>query len=133
MLQSMQEAMTRNHDEMKEMIGQVRNNTGELKEKMQKMDENLKVFNKLPKMNKNYRREKRMEKEEKRVDEIRDKLIQANKELETTVISLESDKAAHYLRFQNMRRKGRRFTRYHGRGNSKGTRNGEGRDADRNR
>lgn len=41
-----------------------------------------------------------MGKEEKRVDEMNERLIQANKELETIVIFLKTEKAAHYLHFQ---------------------------------
>lgn len=43
-----------------------------------------------------------MEKEENRVDEISEKLIQVNRELKNMVLFLESEKSARYLCFQNI-------------------------------
>uniref|UniRef100_A0A2D4GSG4 L1 transposable element RRM domain-containing protein n=1 Tax=Micrurus corallinus TaxID=54390 RepID=A0A2D4GSG4_MICCO len=104
MLQMLQETMTKNHNEIRKYIGEVRNNMGEIEQTMQNTDAKLEKFQQ--RITKNEQRiqkeEEKSEQVEKKMDDINYKLIQANKELENTVIMLETEKAAHYLRFQNI-------------------------------
>uniref|UniRef100_A0A8C6VAK8 ADRM1 26S proteasome ubiquitin receptor n=1 Tax=Naja naja TaxID=35670 RepID=A0A8C6VAK8_NAJNA len=103
MLQTLQETMTKNHNEIRKYIGEVRNNMGEIKQTVQHMDAKLEKFQQ--RITKNEQRiqkeEEKSEQIEKKVDDINYKLTQAN-ELQNTVIMLETEKAAHYLRFQNI-------------------------------
>ncbi|XP_070604720.1 myosin-7-like [Erythrolamprus reginae] len=105
MLLQMQELMLKNHEDIKKEIGEVRNDTSELKERMQNMDKRHEAFEQqmLKQEQKIQDLENRIDQDHKQMEDLTEKLVHANKELENTVIQFESEKANHFLRFQNLR------------------------------
>lgn len=90
MLQNMEEVMMQNHGKLKKEIREVRNDRGELKEKMQMMNGKFEAFQQQIMKNeqKLQEMEVRMEKEEKEWTKLTEKLIQANRKLENIVLFL---------------------------------------------
>uniref|UniRef100_A0A8C6XN85 Reverse transcriptase domain-containing protein n=1 Tax=Naja naja TaxID=35670 RepID=A0A8C6XN85_NAJNA len=85
----MQDMMIKNHEDMKKEIGSVRT---DLKEKIQKIDEKFELF------------QHEMKKNQEKIIEIETKVnMEEKRELELAVIHLEAEKAAHYLRLQNVK------------------------------
>ncbi|XP_032073547.1 proteasomal ubiquitin receptor ADRM1 homolog isoform X1 [Thamnophis elegans] len=97
-LQSIQEALVKSQETIAKNHEEIKNEMRELKEEIRQINE--KMANILQKTAKNEQKmEDKPEQTEKEVQEV----AQVNKDLEETVIVLEMEKAAYFLRFQNIK------------------------------
>ncbi|XP_070805241.1 myosin-6-like [Pituophis catenifer annectens] len=86
----LQEKMTNNHVELKSDIHSIDQKMSEIQESIHNNEKKIKKV------------ETRVEQNERNLDSINQKLMAQNRELEDSIIQLEMDRAAFYLRFQNV-------------------------------
>ncbi|XP_060545578.1 proteasomal ubiquitin receptor ADRM1 isoform X1 [Pantherophis guttatus] len=100
MLQSIQEALVKTQETMAKNHEEIKNEIRELRGEIRKLNEKMGNFQQM--IGKNEQRIQKMEEKAEQTEKKVEEIAQVNKGLEKTVIVLEMEKAAYFLRFQNI-------------------------------